>query len=99
MIPWIWFRTGDGVQLIYVVGMNVLFWIAMTGELKEYLRLRREGKLKAFSEAPQVRIAGRRGEEIPERMTVESLLRTAWARLRRVRLRRKDKETRTQRSE
>lgn len=98
MIPWIWFRTGDGVQLIYVAGMNVLFWVAMTGELKEYLRLRREGKLKAFSEAPQVRIAGRRDEEITEQLRVSSLLRTIWAGLQRVRLRYKNKETHTQKS-
>jgi hypothetical protein len=63
--------------------------------LKEYLRLRREGKLKAFSEAPQVRIAGRRGEEITEQLRVSSLLQAIWAGLQRVRLRHKKKETHT----
>jgi hypothetical protein len=63
--------------------MNLLFWTAMVGELGEYLRLRREGKLRAFSQAQQIRIAGRRGQEVTERLTIASLLRNAWARLRR----------------
>jgi acyl phosphate:glycerol-3-phosphate acyltransferase len=45
MIPWIWFRTHDLAQLAYVLVANGLFWRAMVPELRQYWRLRREGKL------------------------------------------------------
>jgi glycerol-3-phosphate acyltransferase PlsY len=45
MIPWIWFRTHDLAQLGYVLLANALFWLAMWPELRQYVRLRREGKL------------------------------------------------------
>jgi hypothetical protein len=45
MIPWIWFRTHDPAQLAYVLIANALFWFAMLPELRQYFRLRREGKL------------------------------------------------------
>jgi glycerol-3-phosphate acyltransferase PlsY len=45
MIPWIWFRTYDPARLAYVLVANALFWFAMLPELRQYLRLRREGKL------------------------------------------------------
>jgi glycerol-3-phosphate acyltransferase PlsY len=45
MIPWIWFRTHDVVQLAYVLVASALFWIAMIPELREYFRLRRGGLL------------------------------------------------------
>ena len=40
MIPWIWFRTQDPVQLAYVLIANALFWYAMLPELRQYFRLR-----------------------------------------------------------
>lgn len=45
MIPWIWLRTHDPAKLAYVLVANFLFWYAMLPELRQYLRLRREGKL------------------------------------------------------
>lgn len=45
MIPWIWFRTHDPAKLAYVLLANALFWFAMLPELRQYLRLRREGDL------------------------------------------------------
>ncbi len=45
MIPWIWFRTHDAAKLAYVLLANALFWFAMLPELRQYLRLRREGEL------------------------------------------------------
>ena len=45
MIPWTWFRTHDPVKLAYVLAANLLFWYAMLPELRQYFRLRREGKL------------------------------------------------------
>ena len=45
MIPWIWFRTHDVAKLAYVLLANALFWFAMLPELRQYIRLRREGQL------------------------------------------------------
>jgi glycerol-3-phosphate acyltransferase PlsY len=45
MIPWIWFRTRDVAKLGYVLLANALFWLAMLPELRQYVRLRREGAL------------------------------------------------------
>ena len=45
MIPWIWFRTHDVAKLVFVLIANALFWFAMIPELRQYLRLRREGEL------------------------------------------------------
>jgi len=45
MIPWIWFRTRDAAKLGYVLLANAMFWLAMWPELRQYLRLRREGEL------------------------------------------------------
>ncbi|MFN2185528.1 MAG: glycerol-3-phosphate acyltransferase [Anaerolineae bacterium] len=45
MIPWIWFRTHDIAKLAYVLIANALFWFAMLPELRQYIRLRREGEL------------------------------------------------------
>lgn len=45
MIPWIWFRTHDVAKLAYVLLANALFWFAMLPELRQYVRLRREGDL------------------------------------------------------
>jgi len=84
MIPWIWFRTHDWVQLGYVVAMNVFFWWAMRPEMREMRRLKREGNLETFREAPKVRVLGRRGTEIIQQATISSMfwsnLSKLWAR-------------------
>jgi glycerol-3-phosphate acyltransferase PlsY len=74
MAPWVWFRHHDGVQLVYVVAMNVIFWGAMAPELREYYRLKREGSLETFSDAAQIRVVGRRGEETVDRLSFSNLL-------------------------
>lgn len=66
MIPWIWVRTGSWAQVIYTVSMNILFWSAMSPEIREVRRLKQEGTLEEFTEASQIRIVGRRGEEVTE---------------------------------
>jgi len=45
MIPWTWFRTHDAAELAYVVLVNGLFFFAMRREIRQYFRLKREGKL------------------------------------------------------
>jgi glycerol-3-phosphate acyltransferase PlsY len=50
MIPWIWFRTHDLEQLVYVVAANALYWTAMIPELRQYFQFRAEGKLPDSAE-------------------------------------------------
>jgi hypothetical protein len=75
MTFWIWFRTGDIPQLIYTVLMNVIYWSSMIPEIREYLRLRREGHLEAFQEAEQLRVVGRRAGEVVNEMSLSKLIR------------------------
>ena len=75
MTFWIWFRTGDIPQLIYAVLMNVIYWSSMIPEIREYLRLRREGHLEAFQEAEQLRVVGRRAGEVVNEMSLSKLIR------------------------
>ena len=66
MIPWVWFLHGSLPELLYVTAMNILFWTAMLPEVREYRRLKREGSLEQFAESSQIRIVGRRGNEIAQ---------------------------------
>jgi glycerol-3-phosphate acyltransferase PlsY len=77
MIPWIWLRTHDPARLAYVVSINVLFWGSMIPELKEYARLRREGKLEEMVESAQIRVVGRVEGEIIDQLTLSSV----WSKL------------------
>lgn len=45
MIPWLWFRTYDWAYLAYAVAINILFGLAMLPELRQYFKLKREGKV------------------------------------------------------
>jgi glycerol-3-phosphate acyltransferase PlsY len=73
MIPWIWFRTHDPVKLAYVLLANSLFWYAMLPELKEYFRLRSEGKLPDEEEVAEFMGMGR-VYEIVQRFSLPRLL-------------------------
>jgi acyl phosphate:glycerol-3-phosphate acyltransferase len=43
MIPWLWFTTRDPVYVLYVLIVNALFSIAMIPDMRQYLRLRKQG--------------------------------------------------------
>jgi acyl phosphate:glycerol-3-phosphate acyltransferase len=45
IIPWIWFRTHDPIQLIFAILLNVLFMLALVPELKRYLEMRKRGEI------------------------------------------------------
>jgi glycerol-3-phosphate acyltransferase PlsY len=51
MIPWIMITTRDWILIVYTILMNFLYWYSMIPEIKQYARLQREGKLKAFRDA------------------------------------------------
>ncbi|BAJ64670.1 MULTISPECIES: glycerol-3-phosphate acyltransferase [Anaerolinea] len=42
IIPWMGVRTGSLWYILYALGVNVLFWIAILPELKEVARIRRK---------------------------------------------------------
>ena len=75
MIPWIWVRTRSWPEVLYTAAMNILFWAAMLPEVQEFIRLKREGKLEEFSASSQIRIVGRRGDEVTESRGMASLRR------------------------
>lgn len=74
MIPWIWFRTHDSLQLAYVGLCTLLYYYSMIPELKEYARLRREGKLRAFMEARELKVIRPDGTVETDTATLSSML-------------------------
>jgi len=62
MIPWSWWRHRSWPEVIYLLAMNALFWIALLPEAKEVRKITREGGLDKFIESEHNRMfAG--GEE------------------------------------
>jgi hypothetical protein len=60
MVPWVWFTTGDWVLIGYTAAMGLLYAGALTPELRQYARLKREGRLAALDNA-QIEGGPRRG--------------------------------------
>jgi glycerol-3-phosphate acyltransferase PlsY len=73
MIPWIWFRNRNWAELTYVTSTNVLFWASMIPELKEYVRLKQEGKLEELLESEQIRVIGRFNGETVSQLTLSQV--------------------------
>jgi hypothetical protein len=67
LIPWLWFRTHDVEHLLYAVAVNVLLLVGMIPEMKQYVRLRREGKGGDLSEVMQLTAMGRGMYKIAKR--------------------------------
>lgn len=59
MIPWIWFRTHDFAYLAYVVFVNLVYFAAMTPEIRQVMELRRAGKASNASEAMEATPMGK----------------------------------------
>jgi hypothetical protein len=59
IVPWLWFRTHDRYHLAYGIAVNVIFLLAIIPELRQYLKLSREGKAVDLSEAMQLTGMGR----------------------------------------
>ena len=49
MIPWIWFRTQNLAYLVYVLFVNVVFFLSLLPEIKETVRRRRSGEAEDYS--------------------------------------------------
>ena len=67
LIPWLWFRTHDVAHLLYAVAVNVILLVGMIPEMKQYLRLRREGKGGDLSEVMRLTAMGRGMYKIAKR--------------------------------
>jgi hypothetical protein len=59
VIPWLWFRTHDPYHVAYGLAVNVIFLLGIIPEMRQYLRLKREGKGVDVSEAMQQTGMGR----------------------------------------
>lgn len=46
LIPWLWLRTNDPLMVVYIVFMNVVFWIAMSYDVKQYYQIYKQGVFK-----------------------------------------------------
>lgn len=44
LIPWLWWRTNDPWYVAYAVVVSTAFLIAMSPELRQYIKIKREGK-------------------------------------------------------
>lgn len=45
-IPWMWFTTHDTAYLLYAVVSALIFTLAMIPDLRQYLKIRKEGKVE-----------------------------------------------------
>lgn len=59
LIPWLWFRTHDLAYLAYAIAVNIIFVLAILPELRQYVRLRREGTAADVGEVMQLTGMGR----------------------------------------
>ncbi len=70
LIPWLWFRTHDVAYLLYGVTVNVILLVGMIPELRQYIRIRREGEVPDLSEVMQLTAMGRGMYKIAQRFGV-----------------------------
>lgn len=59
LIPWLWFRTHSVAHLAYAVAVNIVLLLGLIPEMKQYVRLRREGKGADMSQVMQLTAMGR----------------------------------------
>jgi glycerol-3-phosphate acyltransferase PlsY len=59
LVPWLWFRTHDLGHVVYAMAVNLVFFLAMLPEIKQMIRLQREGKQLDMTQAIQLTGMGR----------------------------------------
>lgn len=59
LIPWLWFRTHDWAYVAYGIAVNIIFVLAMIPELRQIIKLRRQGVQADFSEDIRLTAMGR----------------------------------------
>jgi hypothetical protein len=50
LIPWLWIRTSNPIIMSYIIFMNVVFWIAMRKDIKQFYLIYRAGGFKTQAE-------------------------------------------------
>jgi glycerol-3-phosphate acyltransferase PlsY len=60
LIPWFWLRTRNPAYLAYATGVNVVYWVAMSPELRQYFRLRESAQIPTQEELAEFLGMGKR---------------------------------------
>jgi acyl phosphate:glycerol-3-phosphate acyltransferase len=50
LIPWLWIRTSSPIIMSYIIFMNVVFWIAMRKDIKQFYLIYRAGGFQTQAE-------------------------------------------------
>jgi acyl phosphate:glycerol-3-phosphate acyltransferase len=50
LIPWLWFRTRDPAILAYILFANVVFWISMRKDVRQFYRFYKQGIFRSREE-------------------------------------------------
>jgi glycerol-3-phosphate acyltransferase PlsY len=73
MIPWVLVRGLGWAELIYVVAMTMLYWTSLWPDLREDLRLRREGKYDAYAGARKLEVRTRLDGQLADNFPLTEL--------------------------
>lgn len=73
MIPWAAYFIREPAVLIYIVAMNVVFWLAMIPEIKEVRKIRQAPDGHKFQEATVLKVIGEDGTVREDTITVPAL--------------------------
>jgi glycerol-3-phosphate acyltransferase PlsY len=74
MIPWLWFRTQDLAYVAYMVTVNILYWLTMAPELKQYFQIRDKGEEPSQEELAHLLGMGSSLGRIIDRYSLSALL-------------------------
>lgn len=83
MVPWIWLGNHGWPDRIYVIGMLIIYYTAMIPELKEVIRLKREGLLDKLQGDTKIKVKSRLDGGVAQLHTVPGLLSEFIAKFRR----------------
>jgi hypothetical protein len=76
MIPWVLVRGRGWAELIYAVVMAVVYWVSLWPDVKEHLRLRREGKYQAYAAARKVQVETRLDGQLADALPTDEVAET-----------------------
>ncbi len=73
MIPWIILTTRDWILVVYAILMNFIYWFSMIPEIKQYVRLEKEGKLEALRDVRSLEVIQEDGSVRYDMNTLQNL--------------------------
>ena len=74
LIPWLWLRTGDPAVLAYIVFANIVFWIAMRKDVKQYYQYHKERVFRNQEELSDFLDMSRQLGRFMDRYSIPALL-------------------------